>query len=211
MTPAVFANETLNQTACYKSKALEYYSQVAQDIVKDYENHVTLAKLSDPEHEIYYPGPYQPSGTVKKPFKKAAHPFYDGKSFNIDELEFARALDRSKYVWVRNKERVDYGIPLPVKSGSSSQFFPDFIWWVKKTVWLLDTTGKHILNEKIRTKLLTAPSHVRIGLVVRGKLDPSFKQTSDEGWTVLRFRTGNAGPETFDELDEMLKTLVKES
>lgn len=209
--PSLFSNGKLQETACYKSKALDYYWQVAQDVVTEYENHVQLAKLADPQNEIYKPGPYQPSGTIKKHFKLAGHSYYDAKSFNNDELEFAKALDRSKYVWVRNKDRLDYGIPLPMKSGSSSQFFPDFIWWVKKTVWLLDTTGKHILNEKIRTKLLTAPSPIRIGLVVGGKLDHSFRQVSDEGWTVFRFRTGNVGPETFDDLDGLLKALIKES
>ncbi len=112
---------------------------------------------------------------------------------------------------MRNKDRVDYGIPLPIKSGSSSQFFPDFIWWVKKTIWALNTTGKFILDEKIRTKLLTVPAPLRIGLVVRGRLDGNYKRMSADGWTVLRFRAGNAAPQSFEELDDLLKELVDES
>lgn len=91
------------------------------------------------------------------------------------------ALDRQKYVWVRSKDRVDYRIPLPIKSGSSSQFFPDFLWWVKKTIWALDTTGKFILHEKVRTKLLIVPSPLRIGLVVRGHLDATYKTVDEDG------------------------------
>jgi len=86
---------------------------------------------------------------------------------------------------VRNKDRVDYGIPLPIKSGSSSQFFPDFLWWVKRTIWALDTTGKFILDEKVRTKLLTVPSPLRIGLVVRGHLEANYKTVDEDGWTIL--------------------------
>ena len=31
------------------------------------------------------------------------------------------------------------------------------------------------------------------------------------GWSLLRFRTGNAAPETFDSIDDVLTTLVNES
>ena len=99
---------------------------------------------------------YQPSGNIKKTFTRSGHFYYDSKAFNTDELEFAKALDRQEYVWVRNKRSSGLrcpSVPLPIKSGSSSQLFPDFIWWVKKTVWALDTTGKFILDEKIRNKV----------------------------------------------------------
>ena len=211
MDPVLFTTEKLSQTACYKSIALDHYRQVAVDIVREYENHVKLTQLVDPENHDYVVGPYQPSGNVKKPFTNAGHSYYDSKAFNNDEIEFAKALDRLKHVWVRNKDRVDDGIPLPIKSGSSSQFFPDFIWRVKKTIWALDTTGKFILDEKVRTKLLTVPPPLRIGLVVRGRLDGNYKMVSDDGWTVLRFRVGNAAPESFDDLDDLLKELVRES
>ena len=211
MDPALFTTEKLNQTACYKSLGLDHYRQVAVEIVREYENHVQLTQLADDAQHDYVVGPYQPSGNIKKPFTHAGHSHYDNKAFNNDEYEFAKALDRQKYTWVRNKDRVDYGVPLPVKSGSSSNFFPDFLWWVKKTTWALDTTGKFILDEKIRTKLLTVPPPLRLGLVTRGHLDPNYKPVGDEGWTVLRFRIGNAAPEFFDELDDLLTALIKES
>jgi type III restriction enzyme len=211
MDPALFTTDKLNQTACYKSIALEHYRMVAGEIVAAYENHVQLTQLADDEQHDYLVGPYQPSGTVKKPFINSGHTYYDNKAFNNDELDFAKALDKHKYSWVRNKDRVDYGIPLPIKSGSSSQFFPDFLWWVRKTIWSLDTTGKFILDEKIRTKLLHVPPPLRIGLVVRGHLDATYKQVNDDGWTILRFRIGNAAPECFDDLDDLLQQLVSES
>lgn len=212
LPPSIFLNSKLDKTACYKSKALEHYRDLAIDVVREYENHVQLRELADPESSEYIVGPYPPSGSVPKDFKHAGHSYYDAKAFNPDELEMAKALDKfADYVWVRNKDRVGYGIPLPIKSGSSSTFYPDFLWWVKNTVWALDPTGKHILEEKIRTKLLAVPAPLRIALITRKKLDSNYKEVSNDGWSILRFRIGNPAPETFDTLDELLTVLVSES
>jgi type III restriction enzyme len=140
--PDAFSSPQLDKSACYNSKAFDYYRDLAHSVVQEYENHVRLSKLADQDEEFYTVGPYQPSGTVQKPFDHAGHACYDAKAFRADELEVAKALDKYKdYVWVRNKDRLDYGIPLPIKSGSSSTFYPDFLWWVKGTVWAIDPTG----------------------------------------------------------------------
>jgi type III restriction enzyme len=210
--PASFSNSNLDKSACYNSKALEHYREVAQNVVNDYENHVRLSPLVDPEQEFYVVGSYQPTGSVEKHFKNAGHPFYDTNAFRADELEVAKGLDKfDDAVWVRNKDRLDYGIPLPVKSGSSSTFYPDFLWWVNETVWAIDPTGKFILNEKIRTKMLTVPLPLRIALLTRGHLNASYNQVGDGGWSLVRFRLGNAAPENFETLDAALAALKSES
>jgi type III restriction enzyme len=210
--PDTFSSTQLDKSACYNSKALDYYRDLAQLAVQEYENHVRLSKLADQDEELYTVGPYQPSGTVTKIFDHAGHPCYDAKAFRPDELEVAKALDKySEHVWVRNKDRLDYGIPLPIKSGSSSTFYPDYLWWVKGTVWAIDPTGKFILMEKVRTKLLTLPSPLRIALLTRGQLTPSYNSNGDTGWSLVRFRIGNAAPENFNSLEDVLGTLVDES
>lgn len=210
--PAVFSNAQLDKSACYNSKALEHYRELANLVVQEYENHVRLCQLSDPDKINYVVGAYQPSGSVEKPFSYAAHGFYDSKAFKGDEFEVAKALDKhTGHVWVRNKDRLDYGIPLPIKSGSSSTFYPDFLWWVKNTVWAIDPTGKYILMEKVRTKLMAVPAPLKIALITRGKLSSSYTVQSEDGWSLLRFRTGNAAPETFDSLDDVAETLINES
>ena len=118
----------LDKSACYNSKALEHYRELSNTVVQEYENHVRLCQLSDPDKEDYLAGPYQPSGTVEKPFTNAGHAFYDSKAFKGDEYDVAKALDKHSHVWVRNKDRLDYGIPLPVKSGSSST-------WPSRRCW----------------------------------------------------------------------------
>lgn len=210
--PSVFDNPQLDKTACYGSKALDHYRELSNLVTQEYENHVRLCQLSDPDKEDYIVGPYQPSGSVEKPFINAGHQFYDSKAFKGDEFEVAKALDKhTAHVWVRNKDRLDYGIPLPVKSGSSSNFYPDFLWWVNNTVWAIDPTGKYILMEKVRTKLMSVPAPLKIALITRGKLSSSYTSLSEEGWSLLRFRTGNAAPEVFDSLDEIAETLIQES
>ena len=211
-----FAGEYLDKTACYKSKALDYYRELAAEVVREYEERVKLDELADPDEAEYVVGPYQPTGIVERPFDHAGHPHYDSRAFNDDELAMAKALDAfADYVWVRNKDRVGYGIPLPVKSGSSSSFYPDFLWWVSDNahdaVWAIDPTGKFILDEKLRTKLLTVPPPLKIALVTKGKLDRDYKQLALDGWTLARFRVGNVRPETFDTLEELLARLVDES
>ena len=212
INPKIFSGPQLDKTACYNSKALEHFREVAQSVVQDYENHVRLSTLNDPDEEFYVVGPYQPSGAVEKSFDHAGHPHYDTNAFRGDELDVAKALDKfGDYVWVRNKDRLDYGIPLPIKSGSSSTFYPDFLWWVKNTVWAIDPTGKFILSEKIRTKLLMVPAPLKIALLVKKQLSPSFQEIGDDGWSLLRFRMGNAAPENFQSLDEAMTALVEES
>ncbi len=174
---------------------------MAQSVVQDYENHVRLSTLADPEEELYVVGAYQPSDNIEKPFDHAGHPFYDAHAFRPDELA----------VWVRNKDRLDYCIPLPIKSGSSSTFYPDFLWWVKDTVWAIDPTGRFILSEKIRAKLLTVPPPLRIALLTKGQLSSSYATIGETGWSLVRFRLGNAAPENFQTLEDLLAVIVEES
>lgn len=209
--PSIFSNEKLDRTACYKSKALEHYRQLARNVVREYENRVQLTLFGDPTEADYVVGPYQPSSTVKKEFANAGHPYYDAAAFNDDELRVARAIDKLGHTWVRNKDRVDYGIPLPVKSNSSSTFYPDFLWWVGNTVWAIDPTGKFILEEKIRTKLLDTPLPLRIALITPGKYDTNYRKEPEAGWTLLRRRVGNSAPETFESLEDLFSELLAES
>ncbi len=211
MNPTLFANGSLNRTACYNSKALSYYRELAVELVKVYEDDVQLALLSDTDDRLYSVNEYQPSGAIFRSFAKAAHAKYDASAFNEDELEIAKALDKFPFVWARNKARLDYGIPLPAKSGGSSTFYPDFLWWVQGVVWAIDPTGKHILDEKIRTKLLTTPEPLRIALLTPGKLDHNFKLLDKDGWTLLRSRLGNPNPQPFDSAYDMLEALTLES
>jgi len=212
LDPEIFSGADLDLSACLRSKALDHYRALAQEVVALYENHVQLCESVDPAAATYTVGAYQPSGFVDKKFKNAAHTHYDAKAFRSDELQMANALDRfANHVWARNKDRLDYGIPLPIKSESSTYFYPDFLWWVRNTVWAIDPTGKFILDEKLRTKLLITPAPLRIALVTPKSYDKSFRLAGNDGWTLMRHRPGLVAPETFADLPSLLETLESEA
>ena len=116
--PDVFSSPALDKTACYNSKALDHYRDLAREVVQEYENHVRLTELADPENRDYIVGPYQPSAGVEKSFHHAAHAHYDSKAFRDDELRVANALDKHEdYVWARNKgTTLDYASPCPSRA-----------------------------------------------------------------------------------------------
>lgn len=111
---------------------------------------------------------------------------------------------------MRNPTRGDgYGIQLPVKVGSSNTFYPDFLWWVDGECFAIDPTGKHILEEKVRGKLLTIDIP-KIALITRGKVAADFHSLTDtDGFTLVRPRkTRAAAPEYVNTLEEALERLA---
>jgi type III restriction enzyme len=145
------------------------------------------------------------------PFNNAVHQRYARNSFSPGELEFARALDNlNTGVWLRNPVRGEgYGIPLPVKVGSSSTFYPDFIWWTGDLVLAIDPTGSHIFEAKVRGKLLTLDTPAVV-LVAKGKLAADWSTTVEtDGYTVVRARKGRQpAPEYFGDLNTALRRVA---
>lgn len=114
---------------------------------------------------------------------------------------------------MRNPVRGDgYGVLLPVKVGSSNTFYPDFLWWIDGECFAIDPTGKHILEEKVRGKLLTI-DRPRIALLTRGKVSADFHTLSDtEGYTLVRPRKNRApAPEYFTSITDALARLAPEA
>jgi type III restriction enzyme len=122
----------------------------------------------------------------------------------------AEALDAfGKGVWARNPSRGSgYGLPLPTKVGDSAAFYPDFLWWVNNKCYAIDPTGRHILEDKVRAKLLELDDP-KVVLITRGKVAADWTRTEDtEGWTMVRPRSGRKPtPEHFEQLRDLLKRL----
>ena len=133
---------------------------------------------------------------------------------NPDEREFAETVDSLNLgIWARNPSRGDgYGIQLPVKVGSSNTFYPDFLWWVGNACYAIDPTGAHILNDKVRGKLLTI-DNPKIVLLTRGRISRDFNSVENEnGWSVARRLLGRPpSPEHFDTIRDILTKLAKEA
>jgi type III restriction enzyme len=207
--------EAFQQFSCQGSQAQEKLTALANDVADYYEDRVTYDANPDSDLATWSVGPHRPRTADMVSFDRAAHRYYSRGNLNKDELAFAQALDAyGRGVWVRNADSGDVGfnIPLPFKVGDSLKFFPDFLWWLNgpdHSAWAIDTTGRHLLNEKIRGKLVSI-DHPRIALVVRGHVDLSREKTvAGEGWSAVIARRGmHPLVEHTEELQQLLDLLT---
>ena len=186
----------------------------AEAVIDQFERSVQLVPNELLGEEIWTVAPHRPGGAEMLPFKNAAHARYSAKGVNPDEREFAETVDSLNLgIWARNPSRGDgYGIQLPVKVGSSNTFYPDFLWWVGNACYAIDPTGAHILNDKVRGKLLTI-DNPKIVLLTRGRISRDFNSVENEnGWSVARRLLGRPpSPEHFDTIRDILTKLAKEA
>ncbi|MEU6099012.1 hypothetical protein [Streptomyces sp. NPDC047079] len=207
LEPEIFTGPAFDQRSCSGSVAQVILAERADHVVEAFEATVELVPVKIIGGETWVAGPHQPTASQMTSFRNSAHERYSTRSFNADELEFAKTLDSlDKGVWLRNPSRGSgYGIQLPMKVGDSATFYPDFLWWVGGTCFALDPTGKHILNAKVRGKLLTI-DQPRIVLLARGQIANDWSSISDnDGWTVARPRKNRApAPEYFSSLAQAL-------
>ena len=200
-----------DQQSCHGSQAQEDLLRLAAEIIDYFEDRVTYQQDPDPERLTWRVGEYRPRGTDFIEFDRGAHRAYAVADFNPEERSFAVALDRVRgVIWTRNPPTASpgYGIPLPKKAGDSSTFYPDFIAAKGGDVWAIDTTGRHLLDGKVRGKLVALGSP-KMALVVKGEVDlGSGSREGKDGWTLLIARP-NLKPllEHSDDLDGLLKVL----
>lgn len=211
LEPELFTGPAFDQWACSGSTAQAILSERADAIAEAFEATVELVPNQILGEEVWRPSDHTPTVDKYHSFENAAHAKYAQNQFNAEELEFARALDSlGRGVWLRNPTRGDgYGVLLPVKAGTSNTFYPDFLWWVDDECFAIDPTGRHILEEKVRGKLLTI-DRPKIVLITRGKVSADFRTTADtSGYTVVRPRKTRAvAPEYANTIDEALKRLA---
>ncbi len=212
--PDTFRGPGYQQYSCLGSVAQNELKVLGDRVVEMYESGVEYQDDPDPDTATFTVGDFRPRGKEMVAFKHAAHPDYSTLDMNKDEREFAHALDNIEVgVWTRNPpiSSQGFGIPLPAKVEDSSRFYPDFLWWVTPSVcWALDTTGRHLLNAKVRGKLI-ALDHPQVALVVRGHVELATNAfTSKTGWSLVRARPHlTATSELFDDLQTLLERLAE--
>lgn len=204
LNPTLFTASGFDQWSCSGSTAQSLLADRAAAVIDTFEATVELVRNEIAGEETWTPGPHQPTSSDMIAFNNAVHERYARNSFRPEELEFARALDNlNEGVWLRNPVRGEgYGIPLPAKVGSSSTFYPDFIWWTGHLVLAIDPTGSHIFEAKVRGKLLTLDTPAVV-LLAKGKLAADWSTTEDaDGYTVVRARKGRQpAPEYYADLN----------
>jgi type III restriction enzyme len=211
--PDLFRGKAFAQLSCHGSQAQDELTTLAANIVDHFEDRVGYQDDPDPDRATWKIDEYRPRGKDMVSFDRAAHAEYAKADFNNDELPFARALDRVRGVtWVRNPPTSQgFGVPLPKKVGDSSTFYPDFLVWKKDDCWAVDTTGRHLLDEKVRGKLVALETP-RMALVVRGTVDlGTGAREGKEGWSLVLGRS-NLKPivEHSDDLDALVRLLFEQ-
>ncbi len=137
------------------SAAHSHVQTLAIQVVDAYLNNVYLKQRGpDP----YIVGPILVRDEDAQAFSHALHAKYDG--LNGFEKRFAEGLDATKKLWARNPSRTGYGIPL-ISPGTTRSFYPDFLVWDEANIIAVDTTGGHLLPEKLRGNCLPL-EHQRI-------------------------------------------------
>jgi type III restriction enzyme len=214
LPPEIFTGPAYEQRASTGSLAQQMLSERAAAVIDQFERSVQLVPNEISGEETWMLSPHQPSSDDMVGYRHAAHARYSKRGFRPDEREFADALDSLKTgIWARNPARGSgYGVGLPVKVGSSNTFYPDFLWWIKDVCYAIDPTGAHILNEKVRGKLLTIPKP-QIVLVSRGRISKDFGSVeSEDGWTMVRPLQGRSpSPEYFGSVRDVLTKLAREA
>jgi type III restriction enzyme len=215
--PDRFNGPAFEQFSCHGSQTQDELADLAAKIVDYFEQHVTYQEDPDPDRTIWTISEYRPRSEDMVPFDRAAHAEYSRNDFNKDEAPFARAIDRLKGVtWARNPttESQGYGVPLPKKVGDSSTFYPDFLIWKGKgkdeACWAVDTTGRHLLDAKVRGKLFALESP-KMALVVRGTVDlKTGSREGKDGWSLVLPRAAmDPIIEHSDDLDELVAMLLE--
>jgi type III restriction enzyme len=191
------------------SNAESHIVTVAEQVVDTFLDRVEIIqKPRDP----YTVGPQlaRPDSLIR--FKNAVHEGYDG--LNALELAFAHALDNKSVTWSRNPSRTGYRIPLPTM-GATAFFYPDFIVWSEKNVFVIDTKGGHLLPEAVIRKLLwiEAPRRATVRLFVKlvsaGKWRVDTTLVTQDGYTLWGIKAG-AGRTVrhFDDFDKLLSAAL---
>ena len=165
--------------------------RLAVEYVTGFEARVTYAQEPDSVHDTWRPKPLDVTRPATLVFVRSVHPAYpDAPSYlNTPERAMAAALDATGAGWwVRNaptRALGGYGVPMPVQVAGSQTFFPDFLWWVDETCFAIDTTGVHLLDAKVRGKLL-ALTNPKIVLVTAGRVSANLDTLEERtGWTLV--------------------------
>jgi adenylate cyclase len=76
---------------------------------------------------------------------------------------------------------------------------------------LLNDPSQDYFGDGVTENLTTDLSRIRDSFVIARNTAFTYKGIGDTGWSLVRFRIGNAAPENFQTLDDLLAAIVEES
>ncbi|CAI2162040.1 2943_t:CDS:2 [Funneliformis geosporum] len=159
------------------------YKQVVEIVDKVIDVYLKNSQLEINETEVYTVSDlllYNPANSIN--FTNSIHEKYS--QLNKLEEKFARELDKFGFKWCRNPARTGYAIPL-ITLGSTRNFYPDFLIFLPNKIIAIDTSGEHLIKDKVDRKLLNIGSKLLVCFVSSGKWDEkTIEKTDENGWTL---------------------------
>jgi len=178
----------------YSSNAADYIREEAGKVAASYRRNSLIVQNPSDTTEI---GEVYLSGEAYE-FKNGVHDKYS--DFNDFELQFARALDSTGILWMRNPKNGFLKIKLLDGKGTDD-FNPDFIVWKKDSILALDTKGDHLILSDSARKLFTiekacdGPDLV-VKLISEKRYNDQKQIIDQSGYTVWTIKQGNVAPIT---------------
>ena len=172
----------------FKSNVYEQIVKTADEVIKVYLNN---SQLEVSEAELYTVPNYllyNPAKSIS--FNNSIHEKYS-QLINKLEEKFACELDRFGFKWYRNPSRTGYSIPL-ITLGSTRNFYPDFLVFHPNKIIAIDTSGEHLIKDKVDRRLLNISSKLLICFISSGKWDEkSIEKVDESGWTLWKRRVND--------------------
>lgn len=192
------------------SNAAAHIEDVARQVADAFIDNVYL-KLRRPNP--YKIGPLLQAEDEVTPFTNAIHAGYGGLNPSL-ELPLARALEKTGLIWSRNPAQTGYGIPL-IEPGRTKNFYPDFLVWVERDVFAIETKGAYLHSDAIRKSVTIRPAagdsgRVFVRFLSDGLVNEHGPQPDAEGFTSWTFKPN--GERRFTQkntIDEALKVLLE--
>lgn len=143
-------------------------------------------------------------------FNNSVHARYS--DFNTFELDFAKELDKTGLVWMRNPKNGILKIKLLDGKGTEN-FNPDFIVWTDKTVYALDTKGNHLIHTDSARKLFYLEKacdgkDLVIKLISEKKYNNHGQVVDQKGYTIWQVKQGQISPITCTTIKEAVDICV---
>ncbi|ROR28506.1 type III restriction enzyme [Mobilisporobacter senegalensis] len=176
----------------YSSNATSYVREYAKKIAEVYRKKSNI--LQNPL-DTSAVGEVFISGTGYD-FVNSLHSRYS--DFNEFELRFARELDKTGLLWMRNPQNGFLKIPLLDGKGTNN-FNPDFVVWGENVIFALDTKGNHLIQADSERKLFFVEKvcdgpDLQIRLISEKKYNDKGEVVDNDGYTVWMIHQGKICP-----------------
>lgn len=192
----------------YNSNAASYIKEQASKIAEIYrQNSIIMQNPLDtvPIGEIII-------GNDSVEFNNSVHARYS--DFNGFELEFARELDKTGLVWMRNPKNGFLKIKLLDGKGTDT-FNPDFIVWTDNTIYAFDTKGSHLIHTDSIRKLFHIEKACEgkdlvIKLISEKKYNNYGQVIDHHGYTIWQLKQGQISPITCSTIKEAVNICISD-